>query len=83
MNCPFYGRVAAPNLQILVQREGSVNCALSIGPYLTPCKMQADGKKPEWAKCDENTGAPWKNRMLEWAKNGERETMLIQFDYPD
>lgn len=48
-----------------------------------PCQMLASGKEPDWVKCPENSGAEWKNKMLEWAKNGEREELLIQFDYPD
>jgi len=82
MSCPFYGRVAVPTLQLLAER-GSHNCALASGPRLTPCQMQVSGQKPEWGKCSENTGVTWKNEMVKWAENPEREKMLIQFDYPD
>jgi hypothetical protein len=81
--CPFFGRVAVPTLQLLAERRDTYNCALQIGPFLKECKMRAQGETPDWSKCDENTGAEWKNQMLTWAKNGEREKMLIEFDYPD
>jgi hypothetical protein len=80
--CPFFGRVAVPTLQLLAER-GTDNCALNIGPRLLPCKMRAAGKEPDWTRCDENTGASWKNEMLKWADNGQRERMLIDFKYPD
>jgi hypothetical protein len=80
--CPFFGRVAVPKLQLLAER-GNDNCAVAMSPFLTPCKMLAAGDTPDWSRCDENNAAAWKNELLQWAENGEREKMLINFKYPD
>jgi hypothetical protein len=45
--------------------------------------MRTSGKEPDWMKCPENSGVLWKNEMVKWAENSDREKMLIQFDYPD
>jgi hypothetical protein len=83
MSCPFFGRIALPLNQVLEERRGSIHCALSIGPYMSPCKMYGSDQQPDWAKCDENTGAMWKNEMLKWGQNTEGQKKLIAFKYPD
>jgi hypothetical protein len=82
MSCPFFGRVAVPKLRLLADR-GTDSCALATGPRLTPCQMKGAGLEPDWARCGENTGAPWKNEMLKWADNAHGERLLIDFKYPD
>jgi len=82
MSCPFFGRIALPVSRTLDER-GSINCALAIGTYMSPCKMHGKGEEPSWAACDENTGSPWKNDMLTWIHNTEGQKKLAGFRYPD
>jgi hypothetical protein len=84
MSCPFFGRIGLPVSRVLQQRRGSVHCALSgIGLNPLPCKMHGANREPDWAKCDENTGAIWKNEMLKWAENAQGQKKLMEFRYPD
>jgi hypothetical protein len=81
--CPFYGRIAVPTLQILVDRGGD-HCALRGGSLMNCCRMDLAGKNPDWSKCDENTGAEWKEDMLKWAeKDTSGQQLTSEFKYPD
>ena len=55
MSCPFYGHAIAfvNGTHPVMMDTGGNQCALMTGAH-SPCRMEIQGARPNWAECDRN-----------------------------